>query len=571
MDFNPALMQQLLEQDLDIPLSGISHVRAEALKKSLLKKYVPRANLKRLQRAAFDKFVTINNAVGNHTLSGEFLSSEVFLVWKGLIQKALLNSELTGPCLTLQDCIEGGRQGPGVTNGNEDTLFFTKMFNSHMTTTSESLFRYYGSSLSPRWKLAEAERQQHWSEKVVLGSILSSVRKNREEDRTTCKEPTLNMFYQLGAKERLEAVLLRSLNIDIAVQQFRNRVLARNGSLDGSFATLDLRSASDSISIALCRALLPPSIFRVLMQIRSPKCRVGNEWVELNMIGTMGNGFTFALMTLMFGMLVKAVYLVNGVDAHFGPKPPKNGKNAPVKFGIISRGSKDSTVTKIESSRTMDGINSAVFGDDIIVLSQFADQVIHVLELSGFQVNTEKSFTEGPFRESCGGDYHLGSDVRGIYIKKMENEAHVYSAFNRLMSWSCRHGIPLPRTLRFLMGSAMYRTIPIDHGIVGGFVSPVTYAKYAKSKETGSFKFEALVPLPEQITRCGERFMYHNAGLVTHLGGYITNDIMTVRSTNEDPQYIVKTLLSPFWDGNGFAGLTARELELGWDDLLSPT
>lgn len=560
MDFNPDMLQKLLIQDLDIPLAGLANIRAEALKKSLLKKYVPSGSLKSLQKAAFSKFLAVNERVGNHEFSEEFLSSDVFLYWKGLLYKALYSGPLGLPCVTLASCLSGGKQGPGVTHGNDDTLFFTKMFNSDITVTDDFLYKYYEASLPPRWLLAESERKQHWSEKVVFGSILSTVRKNRDEDRTTCKEPTLNMFYQLGAKSQFEAALERSLKIDIPTQQPINRALAQIGSLRGEFATLDLRSASDSISVKLCELLLPPEIFRVLMQIRSSKCRVGNKYVHLNMISTMGNGFTFALMTLIFGTLVKAVYLANNCDAHFA-----NPRGRRVVYTHLHR-----KVVKTENmDRIMHGVNAAVFGDDIIVLSQFADQVKDVLGLAGFEVNIEKSFTEGPFRESCGGDFYLGSDVRGVYLKKFSNETHVYSIFNRLMSWSGRFGIPLPRTLRFLLGSAEFRTIPVDHGIDGGFITPLDYAQFSKSKETHAYKFSMLVPVPEAITRCGERFSYHHAGLVTHLGGYVTDDTMYVRSSNEDPMYIVKTILSPFWNGKGFAGLTDRELWLGWAELTS--
>lgn len=558
MDFNPDLLMQLLEQDLSTPLGGVSQYRAEMLRKSILKKYVPPGKELSLQKLAFDKFVGINESVGRHIIDSSFLESEVFHLWRGLLHKSLLSDDLTGPSVTLSGCIGNGLQGPGVTNGNDDTLFFTKMFNSHLTTSSEFLYVYYRENLSRRWRLAEAERLQHHSVKVVPGSVLGTVRKDRDEDRTTCKEPTLNMFYQLGAKVQFENVLINSMSLDIANQPFKNQYLAKRGSIDGSFATLDLKSASDSISIDLVQKLLPKSVFNVLMKIRSPYAHVGKELVKLNMISTMGNGFTFALMTLIFACLVKAVYIKHGIRAHFGSASDRQ------KSFTARRNGRVEELYLTESKFTE--LNCAVFGDDIIVLSQVYNDVVQALTSSGFTVNEKKSFSAGPFRESCGGDFFNGFPVRGVYIKRMNHEANVYSAFNRLHLWSIRSGIPLERTLRYLMGMAQFRPIPINSGIDEGFLVTHAYTSVKRS-QMGGFWYKHLKPSPERITRCGERFMYHNAGLITMLGGYITNDVMLRRVNN--PRYIVASSYTPSWDYSPYADLTSRDLEISWDSLIS--
>jgi len=74
----------------------------------------------------------------------------------------------------------------------------------------------------------------------------------------------------------------------------------------------------------------------------------------------MGNGFTFPLETLIFWALTRAVC----------------GSTATV----------------------------SAYGDDIICPSDRAEDVIAVLTEVGFSVNLEKSFWNGPFRESCGSD-----------------------------------------------------------------------------------------------------------------------------------------------------------------------
>jgi len=98
----------------------------------------------------------------------------------------------------------------------------------------------------------------------------------------------------------------------------------------------------------------------------------------------MGNGFTFELETLVF-------------------------------LGLILGLSSDSH--KLEA-----GLNVFVFGDDIIVPTEISKDVISMLEFFGMAVNKKKSFVDGPFRESCGGDYFLGEDVRPLFLKESPNE-----------------------------------------------------------------------------------------------------------------------------------------------------
>lgn len=48
----------------------------------------------------------------------------------------------------------------------------------------------------------------------------------------------------------------------------------------------------------------------------------------------------------------------------------------------------------------------SVFGDDIICSEAFASQAVAILNSVGLQVNLEKSFLTGKFKESCGTMYH---------------------------------------------------------------------------------------------------------------------------------------------------------------------
>lgn len=220
----------------------------------------------------------------------------------------------------------------------------------------------------------------HCSNKVTF------VPKNVTSLRPIAIEPNGQMMMQLGVHEYLAKVLSRIGN-DIRHQQ-RNQSLARIGSTDGSFATIDLASASDSISIALVYQLLPSDWFTFLYQNRAPKMELADGTTHIyEKFSSMGNGMTFALETLIFYALARAV----------------------CKDGLIS-----------------------VYGDDIIVPTQHSQTLIGLLECCGFTINEDKTFLDGPFRESCGADWYQGHYVTPKYWRASDRPlvSEVYEFYN---------------------------------------------------------------------------------------------------------------------------------------------
>ncbi len=535
MDFNPDLLQALLEQDLGSPPGALNTFRKDALLKSILKKYVPKEKAGGLHAAALESFKALNAKVGSFSLSDDFLSSAVFLEWKRVINDSFYSGDLQGPRITLAGAFANGMCGPGASVGAPNNLFFTKMFDCDLTTTSRFLYDHYHHCLNPRWRRAENFRLDSHQVKVVPGSKMSSVPKDRTKNRTTCTEPILNMFYQLGIKTQIESVLLDRFSINLSNQPDINRDLARRASLDNSLATIDMKDASDSISLALCKQLLPPPLYRLLTYVRSPRAHVGLELVELTMISTMGNGFTFALMTWLFAALVRAIY-------------------------------------NLRSVKCIPAFNYGVFGDDIIILSDHAEELVGTLERAGLTVNVDKSFLTGPFRESCGGDFYLGHDVRGVYIKKLSHETHVYSAFNRLHFWALRHGFKLTSTLAYLRERAEFRPVPYDVGVDAGFI--VTTKELSSSPQrgrNGTIKYHGYAFKPPKIEKCGDRMRNFHGGLIAFLGGFIRNDTMVLR-VNEDvvhTRYRVVAGETPRWDFINDPWFNARDLSESWQELLS--
>jgi hypothetical protein len=188
----------------------------------------------------------------------------------------------------------------------------------------------------------------------VPGNVLFTVLKSTDIDRVACKEPDLNMFMQRGVGSFIRS-RLRAIGIDLN-DQSRNRILARHGSLDGSLATLDLSSASDSITKQLVFEFLPIHWYSLLDRLRSPVTNIdGYEHIN-QMFSSMGNGFTFELESLLFYSICRAV-------AYFTRTP-----------GIIS-----------------------VYGDDLIVPVDISADLEFVLSVLGFQVNALKSFFQRYF------------------------------------------------------------------------------------------------------------------------------------------------------------------------------
>lgn len=232
--------------------------------------------------------------------------------------------------------------------------------------------------------------------RMVTGSSLFTVPKSSDIDRVACKEPDINVFLQKSFGSQIRS-LLKRVGIDLNDQSI-NGELARIGSLDGSLATLDLSSASDSVTHGLVRRLLPDDWYYWLNAVRSHSIDIDGRIHRLHMFSSMGNGFTFELESLIFYALARAVAYATGIR------------------GRIS-----------------------VYGDDIIVPVDLAPFMIQFLGLVGFTANRDKSFYEGPFRESCGAYWHLGEDVKPFYIKgPLRRRTDLIKVLNALTSWSSR-------------------------------------------------------------------------------------------------------------------------------------
>lgn len=278
-----------------------------------------------------------------------------------------------------------GRFGPGATFEDKGQLTTVPDKMTSRPTITEGaccLLGYWHETAWFRAIAGDPSLKVHPS--IVRGNRFTTVPKDATKDRGICVEASLNVWFQLSVGKLLKARLHRA-GIDLLHAQPLHQSLAREASRSGSHATIDLSNASDTMSYQLVKLLLPEEWFDLLDSLRSPMTRVNGKWVRLEKFSSMGNGFTFELETLVFLVLVRAIASLRG-------KEYQTGKDL------------------------------MVFGDDIIVPTDIAEDAIAGLKWIGFTPNSRKTFLSGPFRESCGGDFFQGEAVRPHYQKKVPYE-----------------------------------------------------------------------------------------------------------------------------------------------------
>ena len=187
-------------------------------------------------------------------------------------------------------------------------------------------------------------------------SRYSTVRKNNEIDRSIDMQPFINMLVQRAIGLGLRELINNEFDVELEkLQTVHGRMI-----MDKSKATIDLKNASDSNTWSLVEFLFPKK-FVSLLRKATPTFTEGldGHFYVTKKVSSMGNGFTFELMSLV--LMVTA--------QEFDPQ-------------------------------------ASVFGDDIVIDVAKANDFVIALQSAGWVVNVEKTFINSPFRESCGYNYH---------------------------------------------------------------------------------------------------------------------------------------------------------------------
>lgn len=202
-----------------------------------------------------------------------------------------------------------------------------------------------------------------------------AVPKDSRGPRLISVHPSESIWLQQGQRRVLERGIERhpwtSGKINFTDQSINGR-LALTSSADRGFTTIDLKEASDRISKHLVDYLFGYTS-KLLSCSRASQVRLlDGSFVEIEAWAPMGNCLTFPVESLVFWSLVRA-----GIRS---------------RYGVICD-------------------DVYVFGDDIIVPTQYYDGAIYGLVQAGLIPNFNKTFRKGFFRESCGVDAYHGEDV----------------------------------------------------------------------------------------------------------------------------------------------------------------
>lgn len=213
-------------------------------------------------------------------------------------------------------------------------------------------------------------------------SRMSTVPKNNQTDRPIDMVPFWNMVAQLSMMTDMRSHVLRTRGIDVASLAELHKSLIRHE----RYATIDLKNASNSVWMCVLEELWPKRVLTTLKALRTNYTKVGPEYHKYKMFGPMGCGLTFDVMTFTLHAFVQ-------------------------NFGFAS-----------------------VFGDDIICDAARADAVIAFLKDMKLQVNFDKTFTKGSFRESCGGFHDLtrGVDLVSFDFEYPENLHDAFTFVNKI-------------------------------------------------------------------------------------------------------------------------------------------
>lgn len=408
--------------------------------------------------------------------------------------------------------VKWSRHGPGATlsTQNGDISYYhkyarwpydvTKAAYGHAVALIKSDERWHGALEDsyrdvmeiPKYQIID--QQVFWANvlHVVDGNRVTFVPKDARTERTIAVEPTINLMLQLGVDGYIRRRLKRfQVNLD---DQTKNQELARRGSIDGSFSTIDLKAASDSVSNRLCELLLPPLWYDYLQDLRSPQGTLRNETIYYEKISSMGNGFTFALESLIFASIIYAVV------RHKTPERKRR-------------------------------YEFAVFGDDLIVETAYTEDVIEQLGRFGFATNLDKTFLQGPIRESCGTDWFRGHLIRPVFLTECPADVKgLFSARNRLQrSLELRFGM-----LESLTVSTFDKWIPENCKQFFGPLSDEDFDSYrhVRSPEGlrykhGMWAFKRLTYVP--VSHPGRKFLFRKLMVALRPAGQ-SLDVVSYRS-----------------------------------------
>lgn len=211
-----------------------------------------------------------------------------------------------------------------------------------------------------------------------------AVPKSYKAPRIIAEVHAYNQFHMQGIRRIAEKQFAKCKwrNLIKFDDQGVNQELAFFGSVYDTYATIDLSSASDSISHSLAKQVLPAVWSEAIERYNPRYLKIGNRKLRRWIFQTSGNGTTFFFESIIF----LAIALV---------------------------------ATDIVRLYYSDVKDPSVYGDDMACDVRVYDTLVDLLEMLGFVVNRDKSFTyPSRYRESCGAEFFCGLDTSTYYYPR---------------------------------------------------------------------------------------------------------------------------------------------------------
>jgi len=405
------------------------------------------------------------------------------------------------------------KHGPGASTTPKEVW-------SCIFSTIESVYPFsdyfctYGADATDAWDSARHDD--------TIDAKLIAVPKDSRGPRLICVHPAEAVWIQQGVRLELERVI--SLSRQGAIwprghihfdDQTVNGKIALLSSRSGKYATLDLKEASDRISDVLIQAVFG-RYYKYFGCCRAQNYVVDGVSRPLHCYAPMGNATTSPVQSLLFWAIC-----VSSLS--------RQGCNNP---------------------------NSVfVFGDDILVPSEYTQGVIDDLHSFGLLVNKDKTFWQGAFRESCGVDAFNGVNVTPL-------------------RWKTRL---IPNTLESLQSLS---DLAMRFRMAGYVESAYTAYRYLgillalRGKRLFSTNNPNHGSLAEYVERCTEVFpsAYWHSGLHKYISPVYRVETVAAIAATHDRNHVLESVcsLERTHRSNVPSRLAPRRVRLkrGWTDVI---
>lgn len=235
--------------------------------------------------------------------------------------------------------------------------------------------------------------------------------------RGICIEENEMQVMQQGLRDALYDHIERYYSPYINLRrQDINANLALKSSLDGKYSTIDFSEASNRVArdivswLSQDNKLLHDQLMALSTRyvVCEDDCDLQRKLRDLglnlskrvNMYAPMGSALCFPVMTLVHRCLIEGILRVHVPN-----------------YNLDSNGLYD----------------IYVYGDDILVRTEYTPLVIEKLALFGMKINAEKSYWTGSFRESCGIHAYNGMDVTPVYLKYTKDTSKANDSYESLL------------------------------------------------------------------------------------------------------------------------------------------